>query len=258
MNAHTPKTASGELMSCSECQGTGKVWSRGEWVDCWDCQGTGEVWVDDGETPGYAYGSRRSAGPSPRPLVSSGGAGTIKRGRPMMLGRRPTRRTRTAHQPGGEEALWHCPFCGSGRIVGRADGTTECRFCDRAFTVMTQPKTPNMPQTVEGQPYNNPDDAYQAAQVAEPPMGGLAGEGFTAAPGDITAPPDPKAPPGAKGDTADEDPAKPKPKGKVPPQFAALHTGMAGAPEGALYVGPGDTLMTEAQYVDFLASQVDG
>ena len=34
-----------------------------------------------------------------------------------------------AHDSGSNEVLAHCPFCGSGDLVGRSDGSAECRFC---------------------------------------------------------------------------------------------------------------------------------
>lgn len=63
---------------------------------------------------------------------------------------------RHAHDSGDGETLYHCPFCGGGNIIGRADGTVWCEFCQRAFTVQVQPEHSSMPQTVNGQPYEMP------------------------------------------------------------------------------------------------------
>jgi LAGLIDADG-like domain len=50
----------------------------------------------------------------------------------------------------------NCPFCGSGQVLARSDGTTECDFCDQVFIVQIQPQHPEMPQTVNGMPYQIP------------------------------------------------------------------------------------------------------
>jgi hypothetical protein len=63
---------------------------------------------------------------------------------------------RTAHDGGDNAILHHCPFCGSGSITGRSDGSAECDFCHSVFTVQVQPAHPNMPQTVDGQPVTPP------------------------------------------------------------------------------------------------------
>lgn len=62
-----------------------------------------------------------------------------------------------AHDSGDGETIYHCPFCGAGGVMGRSDGTAECQFCGTSFTVQVQPKTPSMPQTVDGTPYHNPE-----------------------------------------------------------------------------------------------------
>lgn len=57
-----------------------------------------------------------------------------------------------AHQPvEGDDTIWHCPWCGSGQIIARSDGTVQCNFCSRVFTVSLQPEHAEMPQTVDGQ-----------------------------------------------------------------------------------------------------------
>jgi len=61
-----------------------------------------------------------------------------------------------AHDSGDGETIYHCPFCGSGQVVARSDGTTECEFCHNCFIVQVQPSQPEMPQTINGVPYQIP------------------------------------------------------------------------------------------------------
>jgi hypothetical protein len=53
---------------------------------------------------------------------------------------------RVAHDPGDPQITSHCPFCGSGQIVGRSDGTIGCDFCGMNYIVRVQPAFPGMPQ----------------------------------------------------------------------------------------------------------------
>jgi len=57
-----------------------------------------------------------------------------------------------AHDSGDNAIINHCPFCGSGAVVGKGTGTVGCDFCHTNFTVQVQPSHPFMPQTVDGQP----------------------------------------------------------------------------------------------------------
>lgn len=50
----------------------------------------------------------------------------------------------------------NCPFCGSGQVIARSDGTVECEFCSTAFTVQVQPQMPAFPQTIDGVPQQVP------------------------------------------------------------------------------------------------------
>jgi hypothetical protein len=78
-----------------------------------------------------------------------------------------------AHDSGDGAAINHCPFCGSGAVIGGHDGTVECEYCKHFFTVQIQPEFRSMPQTVNGQPYNIPGmpgggpDAGDAAEQRE-------------------------------------------------------------------------------------------
>lgn len=87
-----------------------------------------------------------------------------------------------AHDSGDGETIYHCPMCGSGNVVGRSDGTVECAYCNSVFTVQVQPSNPNMPQTVDGQPYDIPGmpgqiDKPQPGDPSDPsPAGPPAGD----------------------------------------------------------------------------------
>lgn len=72
-----------------------------------------------------------------------------------------------AHGGGEDETLSHCPRCGSGQIVGGADGTISCGFCDFYFTVQSQPRYPAMPQTIDGQAID-PLTGQPAPEPTEP------------------------------------------------------------------------------------------
>lgn len=60
--------------------------------------------------------------------------------------RRAGKIVRVAHDPGDPQITSHCPFCGSGQIVGRSDGTIGCDFCGMNYIVRVQPAFPGMPQ----------------------------------------------------------------------------------------------------------------
>jgi hypothetical protein len=61
-----------------------------------------------------------------------------------------------AHDSGDSQTIFHCPFCGSGQVIARSDGTTECEFCHSAFTVQVQPQFAAFPQTIDGVPVDVP------------------------------------------------------------------------------------------------------
>lgn len=94
---------------------------------------------------------------------------------------------RLAHDSGSTEVIYHCPFCGSGQVIARSDGTVQCEFCQAAFTVQVQPEFSAFPQTIDGQPVDIPgmggtsdnpdvpedagDDEEAAAGPTTPPGG---------------------------------------------------------------------------------------
>lgn len=75
---------------------------------------------------------------------------------------------RLAHD-GGTSVPAHCPFCGSGAVIGGADGTIECGYCDSNFIVKVQPKHNGTPQTpVDGTEGEWTPDMGDPAISAEP------------------------------------------------------------------------------------------
>jgi hypothetical protein len=61
-----------------------------------------------------------------------------------------------AHESGDGISITHCPFCGSGQVIGRSDGNAECQFCNAAFLVRVQPMYSAFPQSVNGMPVQIP------------------------------------------------------------------------------------------------------
>jgi hypothetical protein len=108
---------------------------------------------------------------------------------------------RVAHDPGDPLITSHCPFCGSGQVVGRSDGTIGCDFCGQNYIVRVQPAFPGMPQMPMGP--GAPSDIGPDGGLVDPGMVGpdgmpVDGEGM---PGD-----DEGAPPGLEPDGEDEGP----------------------------------------------------
>jgi hypothetical protein len=101
-----------------------------------------------------------------------------------------TLRVVVAHQSGDGVTIAHCPFCGSGQVIGRSDGNTECSFCNQAFLVRVQPMFSAFPQSIDGMPVQIPG-------MPPPTMPGMPPGGD---------PNDPNAmPPGAEGEAGAED-----------------------------------------------------
>ena len=91
---------------------------------------------------------------------------------------------KVAHDGGDGTILMHCPFCGSGALVARSDGTTECQSCMTMFTVQVQPQYPMSPQTMNGMPQTPPgmpgnlNDQQQQMGDMEQDAGGEEGMPF--------------------------------------------------------------------------------
>jgi hypothetical protein len=110
---------------------------------------------------------------------------------------------RVAHDSGDGETIFHCPFCGSGQVIARSDGTVECEFDGTAFTVQVQPQMPAFPQTVNGQPVDVPG-MPNGGQDANVPPGAAGGAGAPLGP-DGAPVDDPAA--GGDVDAGDDSPA---------------------------------------------------
>jgi hypothetical protein len=116
---------------------------------------------------------------------------------------------RLGHVSGNSIDVLHCPFCGSGAVIARSDGTIECNFCTSVFTVQVQPQYAAFPQTAGGQPYPWPGQPDPASVVA-PGGGAMPGDpmgagGLGGAPADIAPDVNDDAPPWAQDDSGDAD-----------------------------------------------------
>lgn len=98
-----------------------------------------------------------------------------------------------AHVSGNSIDVLHCPFCGSGALIARSDGTIECNYCTAVFTVQVQPQFPAFPMTSQGQPYawpGQPDPATVVSPGGSPMApGDPMATGPGGAPGDLAAQP---------------------------------------------------------------------
>lgn len=73
---------------------------------------------------------------------------------------------REGHISGNSVDVLHCPFCGSGALVARSDGTIECDYDQTVFTVQVQPAYNAFPQSVDGAPYDWPGQPDPNSVVA--------------------------------------------------------------------------------------------
>jgi hypothetical protein len=105
---------------------------------------------------GYVDGLHSTLGNNERIALRVGwsGAGHSKVARAIAQGM--PRIVIMAHDSGDAEVVFHCPFCGSGQVLARNDGTIECQFCSACFTVQVQPQYPAFPQTINGMPVQVP------------------------------------------------------------------------------------------------------
>ncbi len=96
-----------------------------------------------------------------------------------------------AHESEDDMSAPHCPWCGSGQTVATSDGSINCGYCQRTYTVRLQPEYPAMPQTVDGQPYPPGQPGADPGAPGDEVPGQLpAGEVDPTQPGDGEAPPD--------------------------------------------------------------------
>lgn len=98
-------------------------------------------------TAGLKYVAAMGEGPEMERRVSEAISSIARVSRAKRAGL-----TVIAHDSGDNAIINHCPFCGSGAVVGKGTGTVGCEFCHTNFTVQVQPAHPFMPQTVDGQP----------------------------------------------------------------------------------------------------------
>lgn len=175
---------------------------------------------------------------------------------------------RLAHDPGDPLITSHCPFCGSGQVIGRSDGTIACDFCGQNYIVRVQPAFPGIPQMPNGPgapsdvgpdgglmgpdaigPDGMPVDGGMPPGDDEdaPPFGDGGDEedgeaGFGGPDGGDGGPP----PPGA-GDSKKKDNASgPPPKSKTKKKSSLRYRGFDGQ------------ALTEDQYVRHLAATLSG
>jgi len=135
--------------------------------------------------------------------------------------------TRLAHDPGDPLITSHCPFCGSGQVIGRSDGTIGCDFCGQNYIVRVQPAFPGSPQAPAGPgaPSDIGPDGGVLPPDALPPDGDPSMMGPGGAPeddedggnpfaGDDDAPPDEDGSGSPEDDDEGDDAPPPPPKGK--------------------------------------------
>jgi hypothetical protein len=163
---------------------------------------------------------------------------------------------RVAHDPGDPLITSHCPFCGSGQVVGRSDGTISCDFCGQNYIVRVQPAFPGMPQMPNGP--GAPSDVGPEGGLMDPgmvgpdgmPAGGMPPPGEDGEDGGPPfgdedggdSPPPPPSSGGSKDDSKKSDKEKPSSKKK-----SALS-----------YRGFGGQSFTEDQFVRHLAVTLSG
>lgn len=161
--------------------------------------------------------------------------------RPRGVGRK------VAHDPGDPLVTSHCPFCGSGQVVGRSDGTIGCDFCGQNYIVRVQPAFPGMPQMPMGP--GAPSDVGPDGGLVDPGMVGPDGmpmDGEEPPPGEDG---DPEGPPMDDGDGPPPDDGgddAPPPKGKSKKKSSLRYRGLEGQP------------LTEDQFLRHVAVRASG
>lgn len=114
---------------------------------------------------------------------------------------------RTAHESEDDSLIMHCPWDGSGQVIGSSDGSISCGFCARTFTVRLQPAYPAAPITdpATGEPLESNDPSLSAPA---PPL-------------PDAPPPAPAAPPVGLGDSGEDAPMDPE-DDSAPPYLSRL------------------------------------
>ena len=110
--------------------------------------------------------------PAPRVAVRHGWAGPGNVRIARQIAQDAPNLVVMAHDSGDAEVVFHCPFCGSGQVLARNDGTIECQFCQACFTVQVQPQYPAFPQTINGMPVQVPGMGPQWPGQEEDPGAG--------------------------------------------------------------------------------------
>lgn len=168
---------------------------------------------------------------------------------------------KTAHDPGDPLITSHCPFCGSGQVVGRSDGTIMCDFCGQAYIVRVQPAFPGMPQMPAGP--GAPSDVGPDGGMIPPDAVGP--DGMPADPG--MEEDDEGAPPfGGDEDTGppDDDNGAPSSggpssgRGKSDDSGSKKKPSKSGSGKTLAYRGFDGQLLNEDQYVRHLAVALSG
>lgn len=145
-----------------------------------------------------------------------------------------------AHESDDDTTPLHCPFCGSGQIVGNSDGSIGCEYCKRAFTVRVQPAFSAMPQEMDQMNAGAPDF-------------GPGGQGDPSANGtDEGAPGDPQ---GGIGPSLQQDP---DPAAAAGPPVTDQQPDTDGTQAPWMYNTSTGARLNERDYLDHLAVQFAG
>lgn len=157
---------------------------------------------------------------------------------------------RVAHDGGDNAIINHCPFCGSGAVVGRSDGSAQCGFCHTTFTVQVQPQYPNAPQTIDGNPNQIPGmPGEQPTEMSRPTDPAVPPD----KPQETTLPAGTPAPNDANATPDSADGAKPPEKKKNLPPWLKNKASSRTAVQWREVFDPED--LTQAE-IDFLDGQV--
>lgn len=162
-----------------------------------------------------------------------------------------TLRVVVAHQSGDGVTIAHCPFCGSGQVIGRSDGNTECQFCNQAFLVRVQPVFSAFPQSIDGMPVQIPGMPPPAAPGMPP--GGDPNDPGAMPPG-AEGQEDGGAPP--FGDDGGEDEGE-----DGPPESGEDKDDSGGGPpwaKNSVYRARGGRPLERTAYVNYLAGLLGG